>query len=585
MVGVPRILDSLWKVTNAIDASTATQSATPEASRAMAVGEISEMEVDQVFGGGTGGGETVTKEMSEVATETVREEDAVTEKVGEVSAATKGVVEVAAITGNAVKAVAVAEKVGGAVAVVLPAPESFVPPTLKSFGGHQSTVGRRTPRQALGVHSSGDTGNTSEERIFNVQATQLPDPFLIESVHAGKKRAISAIATPRKSGRERKPSQKVQDGVQIWEDEAMQKILNYVRQSEKSQRTMGAQMVKLQESVNQMVAKVDQQSKEIGELKAQLSQLQVEPLSPRLSTSAPTHVSGSRSYTDTARSGMASQASQALGLAQKQALGAKSIGLSRSQLARSPHLVVDTSKAVEEVENLTQVREKLQSAMKQGDHTKEVGITGITRERDPHRCRVLFGSEKEAETARKFDDWVNRAVPDAFLVRLRLVSVKVDHVFKSSVLSDTATTKLRDSLASETSKDNGIKVSEVKWLSGVDFNKRYGSMVIRLADREEAEAIKAARSIEVCGETGYTAEFVAQQGPIRCYKCQSYGHRAATCDGPVKCSICAEDHHYSMCSRTIDKCGACGGPHRAMEKCCPVYQLQKESHPNATYYA
>lgn len=139
--------------------------------------------------------------------------------------------------------------------------------------------------------------------------------------------------------------------------------------------------------------------------------------------------------------------------------------------------------------------------------------------------------------------------------------MKVDYVFKSAVLSDTATTKRRDSLAAEISRENRIKVSEVKWLSGVNSEKRYGSMVIRLASKDEAEAIKAASSIEVCGEAGYTAEFTPQLGLIRCYKCQDYGHKAATCDNPVRCSICAKNHHYSLCSRTVDKCGACGGPH------------------------
>lgn len=158
----------------------------------------------------------------------------------------------------------------------------------------------------------------------------------------------------------------------------------------------------------------------------------------------------SQSYTDAAKSGMANQVPGALDLREKHTVGVKNTGSSaRSPLTRIPHVVVDTSKSIEEIETLTQVREKLQNAMKQGDYTKEISITGITREKDPHRHRVLFESEKEAEMARKFDSWVAKAVPNAFLVRPRLVSVKVDHVFKAAVLSDTTTTKLRDSLATE----------------------------------------------------------------------------------------------------------------------------------------
>lgn len=83
----------------------------------------------------------------------------------------------------------------------------------------------------------------------------------------------------------------------------------------------------------------------------------------------------------------------------------------------------------------------------------------MTGERDSYRYKVLFESEKEAETARKFDSWVDRAISRAFLVRPRLVSVvRIDHIFKSAVLSDISTTKLRNSLAMEIAKDNGNNV-------------------------------------------------------------------------------------------------------------------------------
>lgn len=228
MVGVPKILDSLWKATNAnaTDATGAThaRSATrsPESFSTMSVEETSEIVMEEAFGEGT-----------------MKEVEAIMEGMSE--------------TGT--------EKATGVDTASQSAQEFF--------GLHQPAAPFKSPRPVVSPYAFGDTGNANVRKVFNVQAAQLLDPFLAENppVRVGKKRAISAITTPRKSGRERKPTQKVQDSIQIWEDEATQKILDYMRQSEKSQKTLEAHVIKLQESMNQMTDKIDQQSNEIIELK------------------------------------------------------------------------------------------------------------------------------------------------------------------------------------------------------------------------------------------------------------------------------------------------------------------------------
>ena len=80
---------------------------------------------------------------------------------------------------------------------------------------------------------------------------------------------------------------------------------------------------------------------------------------------------------------------------------------------------------------------------------------------DPGRFRILFRSDEEAEVARKFDLRVKGVTSEGFLIRPRLVSVKVDHVCRSAALTDLSTIKLRDILAADIAKDSTSNVQDV----------------------------------------------------------------------------------------------------------------------------
>jgi len=64
--------------------------------------------------------------------------------------------------------------------------------------------------------------------------------------------------------------------------------------------------------------------------------------------------------------------------------------------------------------------------------------------------------------------------------------------------------------------------------------------------------------------------------PLRCFKCNRYGHVANHCRGKLRCSICSGEHKYSECSAAAPKCPNCGGSHSANEKICPRYQRETE---------
>lgn len=59
--------------------------------------------------------------------------------------------------------------------------------------------------------------------------------------------------------------------------------------------------------------------------------------------------------------------------------------------------------------------------------------------------------------------------------------------------------------------------------------------------------------------------------PLRCYKCQKFGHVAAVCRGKQKCARCGGEHEYGKCGQGVNpKCCNCGGDHSAGYGGCQV---------------
>ncbi|GBL75632.1 putative RNA-directed DNA polymerase from transposon X-element [Araneus ventricosus] len=66
--------------------------------------------------------------------------------------------------------------------------------------------------------------------------------------------------------------------------------------------------------------------------------------------------------------------------------------------------------------------------------------------------------------------------------------------------------------------------------------------------------------------------------PLRCFKCQRYGHSQQSCRGtdPV-CGKCAESgHETNVCPSDTFKCRNCSGLHAASSKSCPTWIFEKE---------
>ena len=64
--------------------------------------------------------------------------------------------------------------------------------------------------------------------------------------------------------------------------------------------------------------------------------------------------------------------------------------------------------------------------------------------------------------------------------------------------------------------------------------------------------------------------------PVRCFKCQKFGHGKGQCKGHEICFRCSEEGHDGLgCTNPI-KCFNCGEAHMSSSKDCPVYKKEKE---------
>ena len=74
---------------------------------------------------------------------------------------------------------------------------------------------------------------------------------------------------------------------------------------------------------------------------------------------------------------------------------------------------------------------------------------------------------------------------------------------------------------------------------------------------------------------------------LRCYNCQQFGHIARACTNTRRCINCSDVYCNNGYCRKPSKCFNCGGPHRASDRSCPIYQrrhaLLAGQHPQPKY--
>src|SRR5277367_5641063 len=63
--------------------------------------------------------------------------------------------------------------------------------------------------------------------------------------------------------------------------------------------------------------------------------------------------------------------------------------------------------------------------------------------------------------------------------------------------------------------------------------------------------------------------------PLRCFKCQKYGHSQPSCMGSLVCARCSEKGHDSKDCKEQYKCPNCSGSHASYSRECEVWKNEK----------
>ncbi|GFW26128.1 uncharacterized protein TNCV_3396241 [Trichonephila clavipes] len=64
--------------------------------------------------------------------------------------------------------------------------------------------------------------------------------------------------------------------------------------------------------------------------------------------------------------------------------------------------------------------------------------------------------------------------------------------------------------------------------------------------------------------------------PLRCFKCQRFGHSQTSCRGQLTCSRCASVGHAAIDCSPEQKCVNCSEAHSSDSKLCPKWKTEKE---------
>ena len=71
--------------------------------------------------------------------------------------------------------------------------------------------------------------------------------------------------------------------------------------------------------------------------------------------------------------------------------------------------------------------------------------------------------------------------------------------------------------------------------------------------------------------------------PMRCFKCQKFGHGKDQCKGKLRCFKCSEEDHEGFDCNNNPMCSNCGQPHMASSKDCQYFLKEKEK-KNRSYH-
>jgi len=250
-----------------------------------------------------------------------------------------------------------------------------------------------------------------------------------------------------------------------------------------------------------------------------------------------------------------------------------------SNFTNTLYCTIDTSRVEAEVSGQISagtIRAMVENGMRSKEENATWRCRAVTMDpRNPHRIRIACRDEDEHKTVKQTVE--ANLVQGARILRDDLYPIRVDSVNRTAVLDETG--NIRTGATEALSEENDTQVAKIAWLSNRDIPKAYGSMLVYLNKRSDAQRFLREGFFYAGGESGYTKMFEHRDRPKQCYNCQEVtNHKAYQCNKTKICGKCAkEGHHHSECTETIFKCVPCGGPHESFSRNCrKLYPSQHE---------
>ena len=172
-----------------------------------------------------------------------------------------------------------------------------------------------------------------------------------------------------------------------------------------------------------------------------------------------------------------------------------------------PAIWIDLSRSSFANSSSDDIRNRFDQAVDHHEETRLVKCGGLKRNsRNPSKVQLLLQTAEDEEKVRKDRAWLGD-FPGAYVCDELLHPVRVDGVKKLVLFDNQNATTLREDASKVISEQNAIDVVQLRWLSKYSW-KPYGSAVIYLTNKNQADDILKRKFIWVGDERAYTAVFI-----------------------------------------------------------------------------
>ncbi|KJZ68767.1 hypothetical protein HIM_11836 [Hirsutella minnesotensis 3608] len=213
-----------------------------------------------------------------------------------------------------------------------------------------------------------------------------------------------------------------------------------------------------------------------------------------------------------------------------------------------------------------QIRQAVEEEMRAKNGQETWRCAAVVREsRNADRIKIVCRDEAELQMVKEAAQ--KTAVEGSRVMRDHLYPVRVDNANRTAIID--AEGNVLPGAIEALSAENRVTIGKISWLSKRESGKAYGSMVVYVTKKSDAERLLEGYYFDLAGESATTYVFEPRTGPIQCFNCQEMGHKAYSCKKQRTCGKCANvGHHHRECTAIEPKCVPCGGPHESFSWKC-----------------